>query len=154
MELETGQNGTLTQYPGKGFGQTWLGADGATVTLYRGQLSATRGMGDDIMGSTSSMPHWDKIGSASNYEKTLSYLNGSNQISAIKYECKLTLINKSETIKIWKVSHTIKKYHENCFRDDHEIKNTYYLDSRNIVRKSYQYHSETLGYLKIERVDR
>ena len=30
VELNTGQNGTLTQYPGQGIGQTWLGADSAT----------------------------------------------------------------------------------------------------------------------------
>ena len=53
VELESGQNGTLTPYPGQGVGQTWLGADGATVTLNRGVLKASRGMGDDLMGSTS-----------------------------------------------------------------------------------------------------
>ena len=61
IELESGQNGTLTPYPGQGVGQTWLGADGATVTLERGVLKASRGMGDDLMGSTSSMPLWSKI---------------------------------------------------------------------------------------------
>ena len=35
VELKSGQNGTLT-YPGQGFEQTWLGADGATITLERG----------------------------------------------------------------------------------------------------------------------
>ena len=28
VELASGQNGTLTPYPGHGDGQTWLGADG------------------------------------------------------------------------------------------------------------------------------
>ena len=27
VELNTGQNGTLTPYPGQGFGETWLGID-------------------------------------------------------------------------------------------------------------------------------
>ena len=61
VELQSGQNGTLTPYPGKGIGQTWLGADGATIALDRGVLIASRGMGDDLMGSFSSMPHWSKI---------------------------------------------------------------------------------------------
>ena len=56
VELASGQNGTLTPYPGQGIGQTWLGADGATITLERGILKASRGMGDDLMGSSSSMP--------------------------------------------------------------------------------------------------
>ena len=61
VELASGQNGTLTPYPGQGVGQTWLGADGATITLERGVLKASRGMGDDLMGSSSSMPPWSKI---------------------------------------------------------------------------------------------
>ena len=40
VELASGQNGTLTPYPGQGVGQTWLGADGATITLDRGVLKA------------------------------------------------------------------------------------------------------------------
>ena len=46
VELESKQNGTLTLYPGQGISQTWLGADGATVTLEKGILKATRGMGN------------------------------------------------------------------------------------------------------------
>ena len=60
VELASGQNGTLTPYPGQGVGQTWLGADGATITLEKGILKASRGMGDDLMGSSTSMPPWFK----------------------------------------------------------------------------------------------
>ena len=48
VELPSGQNGTLTPYPGQSQGQTWLGADGATITTDRGILKASRGMGDDL----------------------------------------------------------------------------------------------------------
>ena len=41
VELQTGQNGTLTQYPGQNINQTWLGADGATLTFERGVIKAT-----------------------------------------------------------------------------------------------------------------
>ena len=61
VELPSGQNGTLTLYPGQGDGQTWLGSDGATITLWRGVLKASRGMGNDLMGSTSSMLPWSQI---------------------------------------------------------------------------------------------
>ena len=70
VELASGQNGTLTPYPGQGFGQTWLGADGATITLERGILKASRGMGDDLMGSSVSIPPWSKI-----YKKTIKLFN-------------------------------------------------------------------------------
>ena len=73
VELASGQNGTLTPYPGQGVGQTWLGADGATVTLDRGVLKASRGMGDDLMGSISSMPLWPKT-----HKKTEVYIKISD----------------------------------------------------------------------------
>ena len=38
VELENGQNGTLTLFPGVGKGETWLGADGSTITLEQGIL--------------------------------------------------------------------------------------------------------------------
>ena len=51
VELENGQNGTLDLYPGNGIGDTWLAADGATITFKHGVLKSSRGMGDDLMGS-------------------------------------------------------------------------------------------------------
>ena len=81
VELKSGQNGTLTPYPGQGIGQTWLGADGATITTERGILKASRGMGDDLMGSSSSMPAWSKIGnSTKTYRRELIYTSGNNKI--------------------------------------------------------------------------
>ena len=69
MELENGQNGTLTLYPGLGVGETWLGADGATVTLERGIIKATRGMRGDVMGSSTSMPSWAEVKDTSEYTR-------------------------------------------------------------------------------------
>ena len=66
VELSSGQNGTLTPYPGSGIGQTWLGADGASITLEGGVLKASRGMGDDLMGAISQMPTWTNVTRASN----------------------------------------------------------------------------------------
>ena len=67
VELENGQNGTLTPYPGLGVGQTWLGADGITITLeQQGVLKASRGMDSDIIGGKTSMPNWPNITSFPN----------------------------------------------------------------------------------------
>ena len=68
VELSSGQNGTLTPYPGKGVGQTWLGADGATVTLEKGILKASRGMGDDVMGGETLIPQWTNIKKTAEYK--------------------------------------------------------------------------------------
>ena len=155
IELESGQNGTLTPYPGQGDGQTWLGADGATVTLQRGVLKASRGMGNDLMGSFSSMPPWEKIrNNLYTYNRKLSYISGNNKISELVFECDIQKSKFKETIKIWDLEVLVVRYEENCYAKHFDIRNTYFLDANNTVRKSSQYHGETVGYLIMERIER
>ena len=155
VELESGQNGTLTPYPGQGVGQTWLGADGATVTLDRGILKASRGMGDDLMGSSSSMPLWSKIHKKTeNYSRELIYITGNNEIGKHVFSCHVEKTGGEEFIKIWDINFKVDTFNEKCFNDTLSFKNIYYVDAQNIVRRSIQYHSDTLGLVTIERLDR
>ena len=155
VELASGQNGTLTPYPGQGIGQTWLGADGATITLEHGVIKASRGMGDDIMGSSIFIPRWVKVNdNPSIYTRKVSYLTGNNKISARSFDCKMEKINQKEIIKIWDLKFQVVRFEENCLHKKLNIKNTYYVDFESIVRRSTQYHSDTLGYITIERLDR
>ena len=155
VELATGQNGTLTPYPGQGIGQTWLGADGATITLEHGVIKASRGMGDDIMGSSIFIPRWVKVNdNPSIYTRKISYLTGNNKFSARSFDCKIEKNNQKEIIKIWDLKFQVVRFEENCSHKKLNIKNTYYVDLDSIVRRSTQYHSDTLGYITIERLDR
>ena len=155
VELPSGQNGTLTPYPGKGIGQTWLGADGATITLDRGVLKASRGMGDDLMGSTSSMPPWSKINKKTGtYSRELAYITGNNRIYKRVFNCNVEKTNSEELIKIWGADFKVAKFVESCFDSSFTFKNVYHVDTRGIIRKSLQYHSKTLGSIIIERLDR
>ncbi len=155
VELASGQNGTLTPYPGQGIGQTWLGADGATITMERGVLKASRGMGNDLMGSIVAMPEWSKIMHISEtYNRKLSYITGNNNISEHIFKCKTQRFEKKELIEIWKVTFEVTKFEETCKNKDLKIKNTYYIDNRGIVRKSSQYHGDTIGQINTERLDR
>ncbi len=155
VELDTGQNGTLTPYPGQGFGETWLGADGATITLEQGIVKASRGMGDDIMGSSSSMPKWSKINQNTKvYSRKVSHITGNNKISERKFECKIQKNNQKEVVKIWDVKFSVTKFEEHCNHYGFKIKNIYYVDHNKVVRKSLQFHGDTIGYISTERLDR
>ena len=155
VELSSGQNGTLTPYPGQGIGQTWLGADGATITLERGILKASRGMGDDLMGSSSSMPVWPKINKKTEtYIRELNHITGNNKISKRVFSCDMEKTSREEHIKIWDVNFKVAKFKEQCSNSSFTFKNTYQVDTQGIVRRSTQYHSETLGSILIERLDR
>ena len=154
VELENGQNGTLTLYPGKGVGETWLGADGATITLENGIIKATRGMRRDVMGSQSSMPPWAEIKSSSEYIRQIFYLGGNNKIQSDIFSCILKTTKKRSNIIIFDLPFDTEKFIETCTSDTETLKNSYFIDRKKIVRKSVQYHGPALGYLTIERVDR
>ena len=155
VELASGQNGTLTPYPGQGVGQTWLGADGATVTLEKGILKASRGMGDDLMRSSSSMPNWSKINKKTDtYTRELAHISGNNKISKRVFTCDVEKTNSQEQIEIWDMNIKVAKLEENCSDSSFTFKNIYHVDTQGIVRKSSQYHSDTIGYILTERLDR
>ncbi|MDA7592270.1 YjbF family lipoprotein [Rhodobacteraceae bacterium] len=154
VELENGQNGTLTLYPGEGIGETWLGADGATITLQSGRIKATRGMRSDVMGSTSSMPPWSEIEDTSEYSRQISYLGGDNQTSFKTFSCIMKKHNKQSTITIFDVPFETQEFLEVCINGTEKLENIYFVDYKNVVRSSKQYHGAALGYLTIERLDR
>ena len=154
VELENGQNGTLTLYPGEGVGETWLGADGATITLQSGRIKATRGMRHDVMGSTSSMPLWSDIKDIAEYSHQISYLGGNNQIYSTRFACVMKKNKKQSTITIFDVPFKTQEFVEVCINTTEKLENSYFVDSENIVRRSVQYHGPALGYLTIERLDR
>ena len=155
VQLFSGQNGTLIPYPGQGIGQTWLGADGATITLERGILKASRGMGDDLMGSSSSMPPWSILNyEIKSYRRELKHLTGNNKISKRVFSCDIEKTSSEEQIEIWDINFEVANFEEQCFNSSFTFKNNYQVDARGIVRRSLQYHSDTIGYITIERLDR
>ena len=154
IEIPRGQNGTMTQYPGVGIGQTWLGADGSTVTLENGMLKATRGMGDDLMGSEISREvNWRKLDNEP-YTRRLAYLREDNQTTANSYTCTLTDTKARETFEIFGASFDTRHIQETCEGTADIFVNDYYLDRKGLVRKSRQYHGAGIGYATLERLDR
>ena len=154
VEIDRGQNGTMTQYPGVGDGQTWLGVDGSTVTLDNGLLKATRGMGDDLMGSEISHEiNWSDLEEVS-YERRLAYLRFDNKTFIDEYSCTLTDMNSMETISLFDAEFSVKHVQETCRGAAGSFVNDYYIDTEGLVRNSRQYQGEKIGYMTIARLDR
>ena len=154
IELQNGQNGTLTRYPGHGVGETWLGADGATITLENGKIKATRGMRNDLMGSTSSMPLWSDINETSEYTRKISYLGGDNKTYFKTFSCIMEKHDNQSSITIFDVQFETQEFLEVCINSKEKFENIYFIDDKNVVRRSKQYHGQAIGYLTIERLDR
>ena len=154
VEIDRGQNGTLSQYPGEGIGQTWLAVDGSTVTLENGLLKATRGMGDDLMGSEISHEiNWSDFDDVS-YERRMAYLRFDNQTLINQYYCSLTDMNNFETVNLFDAEFSVNHLQETCRGAAGSFVNDFYIDTEGLVRSSRQYQGEKIGYMTISRLDR
>ena len=153
IELESGQNGTLIKYPGANTGDVWLGIDGATITLKSGMLLATRGMGDDLMASVGILPNFSQYERDLTYDKKQMWLSEDNKISKLNFTCKLNGEAQSTEIDVFDKKFSVRRVEEHCQADNVDVQNLYFIDEKGIVRRSKQYHSKTLGYILIERLD-
>ena len=154
VELPSRQNGTLTKYPGKSFGETWIGNDGATITFDRGVLVASRGMGDDLMGGYTSMPNFLEITTKATYTKTHSYIKNDNRIAIENFKCDITRDKEPKSIEIFNLTFQTHVYTEICYNSNSSFENKYFVDVKSIVRKSYQYHGKVIGHIYTERLER
>jgi hypothetical protein len=153
IELESGQNGTSIKYPGENTGDVWLGIDGGTITLKSGMLLATRGMGDDLMASVGNLPNLSQIAGELTYDKKQIWLSEDNKISKLNFTCKINGAAKPTEIDVFDKKFNVRRVEEQCQANNVDLLNLYFIDDRGIVRRSKQYHSKTLGYILIERLD-
>ena len=89
-----------------------------------------------------------------NYTRELNHITGNNKISKRVFSCDIEKTSSEKHVKIWDVKFKVATFEEQCFNNSLTFTNVYYVDTQGIVRKSLQYHSQTLGSIKIERLDR
>ena len=153
IELETGQSGTSVLYPGENTGEVWLGVDGATVTFEKGFLIGTRGLQDDLMATIADFPKLSAVNGIETYDKHQTWLKGDNQRKHLNFRCTLTVTRGAQRISLLNKSFVVKQAVEICKSTELEITNEYFYENSGKMRQSKQYHSETLGYIRFERLD-
>ena len=155
-ELETGQNGTLYKYPDEGVSSTtWIGVDGATITLQNGMLMATRGMGHDLMGSKTSINiKWSALVNKTSYDRKLSYLMEGNSLSVQLFSCSILKTKSGVVIENFDIKFVTAYFEEVCSNEYFTFKNDYFVDKDDIVRRANVFHSQVIGNIYIERLDR
>ena len=153
IELETGQNGTSVLYPGSNTGEVWLGVDGATVTFEKGFLVGTRGLQDDLMATIADFPNLNAVNGIETYDKHQTWLTGDNQRKHLNFECTLTVKSDAQRINLLNKSFVVKHAVEICKSTELEVTNEYFFENSGKMRQSKQYHGETLGYIRFERLD-
>ena len=152
IEKESGQNGTLALYPGSNTLETWLGADGATVSLNNGELVATRGLGNDLMGSIVPRVKTLKQRLGNSYTKTMRFLTADDQNDDLSLECTMKVFHTSEEIVIFEKIYEVLKYFETCKNENYALENLFWQNSEGLTMMSKQFHSPSVGQLLIMRL--
>ena len=112
VELASGQNGTLVPYPERD-GQTWL-EQMEPVTLQRGVVKASRGMGDDLMTLLINAAMVKNKNNHQIYSRKQSYITGNNDIYSRIFRCDIQKADRGSIIEVWDVEFPVTEFKGLC----------------------------------------
>lgn len=133
--------------------ETWLSADGATITLERGFLTSAKGFGSGLAASdVQQSAALVLAGQAGVAERFHSFLNGNDQIELHAYKCAVTPLG-TESIFLLGVPVPAQKLEERCHGVGTRFTNTYWVQPgpARIVQSS-QWTGRFLGNLFMKAV--
>ncbi len=140
----------LTEVQRNGQFGTWGSPDKRTVTKQNGMISATRGLGFDLMASENdavlALVTTRKSGKA---DRTLFYLDGQNQETAYTFSCDIKR-GGSQGISIGEVRATTIVMSETCSSSKASFENTYLVDARGRIVQSRQWLGARNGYITVQ----
>ncbi len=129
--------------------KTYASASKQTVTFRQGLVTATRGLGNDMMSAqaagTLSLISGRRSGTS---KRTLRYLDGANDVIAFEFDCQMKVVG-SGRVNQGVVSANTTKMTEHCVAPTREFTNTYEVDSRGMILSSKQWVSPIQGYFDI-----
>ncbi|MCF2871336.1 YjbF family lipoprotein [Octadecabacter sp. G9-8] len=129
---------------------TWASQDGLSLAFDRGLLVASRGFGDDLMGTDISSAVASLRGGG-NHLRTLDFLNGLDEIERRTFQCS-TVVTGSESLTIVERTYQTTVLEETCTDSNFGFKNTYWRDRDGTIWQSRQWISVQTGYLGYQRL--
>lgn len=157
VDIEASQQyATLNQISQNGQSAVFMSGDQKTLTFSRGLLTATRGMGADLMSLDVSQTRaaiLAETGGKTILARTHRRLNGEHAIKITGYTCQLSDLGIVRITSIHK-DMTLRRYQETCLSgDDTPVRyiNDYWVAPKSkVIWKSRQWVSQTIGYIGIE----
>jgi len=135
-----------------GIYETWASSDRRTITLVNGMITATRGLGQDIMSSeTGASRELLAARRGGVVQRTQRYLDGENQTVELVADCQIT---RGGTFKVaaGEISTSAVLMQERCSAEDTQFANEYSVDSRGRVVQSRQWLGPRNGYITLKRL--
>ncbi|UYV37571.1 YjbF family lipoprotein [Rhodobacteraceae bacterium D3-12] len=155
LAVVEGRNATalLTRIETNGAYQTWGTPDRRTVTTRGGVVTATRGLGNDIMSSTVSdslaLISARKAGSAT---RIMRYLDGGNATVELVATCQYSK-GGTQRISAGELKNVATtKITETCSAGERSFTNTYLVDGRGTPVQSRQWLNPVSGHILLQRL--
>ncbi len=134
--------------------ETFGSADRRSVTMRNGIITATRGLGGDLMSSDISQVAPLISGRrAGQGTRVMRFLNGEDQTVEIRFACTVTP-GKSVPVKAGMLDTSARAVTETCRAEGREITNTYLVDTRGRSVSARQWVGSTPGYLLLQTLRR
>ena len=138
--VPAGGEALLKRVAKNGSVETWMSQDRYTMSLDRGVVVSTRGFTFDMMGGDAEPTlHALAAPQSESYTRRLRYLDGNEQSSWIRTECKVTRESDQRG------SHL----QESCQGFTKSYKNLFWLDKNGEIFASRQWISPEVGYLEL-----
>jgi len=152
---KVGAQATLAPVARRNDATVWQTLDGITLTFLAGVLTATRGLGEDLMSSDASGTVRMLAGHLGDayYPMIRSYLDGEDQTRFPAYQCRRSE-ETTHQINVGDTAISARRIEEVCVSPDHRFTNIYWLDDARTLMRSRQWVSHTIGHMVTERVMR
>lgn len=131
--------------------QIWQTQDGITLTLEAGVLTETRGVGGDLMTTDLGRISAALRGETGTSTRIHRYLNGEDHLQAMAFVCTYETA-KNVPVRTLAGGFNTLLVTEDCIGPKTGFQNRYWVDSRQVMRKSIQWVGPHVGYAIIEYV--
>lgn len=130
---------------------TWLGADGVGLVLKGGVLTATRGLGQDLLASDTVAAEAAIHRGSGDAIRGHRYLDGENRVVARSFRCAY-LTEARQAIDIVGTTRATRLVSESCTAGGAAFKNRYWIGGDGTVWKSEQWIGPALGTITLTRL--
>ncbi len=131
--------------------QTWTSQSGFTASFQDGLLVATRGLGDDLMASDTGQVRAVLAQGGGQAQRAVDFLDDFDQIETVRFECEIDAQGR-EVVDLGLRQPELAKYEETCSSPKLVFTNIYWLDEAGEILQSRQFVSQTVAYLRSNRL--
>jgi len=133
--------------------ETWISADGISLSFAQGVLVSTRGLGHDLMAAEISETIKSLKSSRDTALRIHDYLNGEDQIVRMRFSCSFRSAG-SENLHIIGLNKTTEHIVESCQNSDFSLENHYWVTASGKILQSRQWVGPEIEYIFTQHLSR